>query len=52
MSRVDGQNCFGYCHCGYLSALAIGAPAVLRHVDGFPARGLLRPLRRHGPRGL
>jgi len=51
MSRVDGQHCFGCCHCGYLSALAIGAPAVLRHVDGFPARGLLRPLRRHGPRG-
>ena len=25
--------------------------AVLRHVDGFPVLGLLRPLRRHGPRG-
>jgi hypothetical protein len=49
--RVDGQDCFGCCHYGYLSALAIRAPAVLRHVDGFPARGLLRPLRRHEPRG-
>ena len=32
--------------------LAIKAPVALRHVDGFPALGLLRPLRRHGPRSL
>src|SRR5918995_5508260 len=44
---------------GSLSALAITAtsaparraPAALRHVDGFPVLGLLRPLRRPGPRG-
>src|SRR3954465_11479168 len=49
--RVDGHDCFGCRHYGYLSALTIVAPAVLRHVDGFPVLGLLRPLRRHGPRG-
>src|SRR3954465_9863688 len=49
--RVDGHDCFGCRQCGYLSALTIVAPAVLRHVDGFPVLGLLRPLRRHGPRG-
>jgi hypothetical protein len=49
--RGDGHHCFGCCHCGYLSALAVKAPAALRHVNGFPVLGLLRPLRRHGPRG-
>src|SRR4051794_38355514 len=49
--RGDGHHCFGCCHFGYLPAIAVETPAVLRHVDGFPVLGLLRPLRRHGPRG-
>ena len=49
--RVDGHHCFGCRHYGYLSALTIEAPAALRHVDGFPVLGLLRPLRCPGPRG-
>ena len=49
--RVDGHHCFGCRHYGYLPASTIEAPAALRHVDGFPVLGLLRPLRRHGPRG-
>ena len=32
---TDGRIAFGCCHCGYLRTIR-RAPAVLRHVDGFP----------------
>src|SRR5438093_1760398 len=47
----DTQDSFGAPHLAYLSAVGIQSPAALRHVRGFPSRGLLRRLRRHGPRG-
>jgi hypothetical protein len=46
--RIDGQNCFGCCHFGYLHTWS---SSTCGPSPGFPVRGLLRPLRRPGPRG-
>ena len=45
------QDSLGAPHLAYLSAVGLTSPAALRHVRGFPSRGLLRRLRRPGPRG-
>lgn len=46
----DGEDLFGCSHRAYLPVLAIRIPVALRHVRGFPARGLLWRLRGHRTR--
>jgi len=46
----DEQRRFSVPHVAYLHKLLSGPPVPLRHVTGFPGRGLLRGLRRHRAR--
>src|SRR5437870_7550474 len=46
----DSQQGCGALHYADLAPWVIETPASLRHVDGFPALGLLRRLRRHRAR--
>jgi hypothetical protein len=46
----DEQRRFSVSHVAYLHELSSGPPVPLRHVSGFPGRGLLRGLRRHRAR--
>ena len=44
---VDFQNDIGITHHTYLYIWQSGLPTPLRHVDGFPALGLLLEFRSH-----
>ena len=50
-SRMIREDCCSIPHLACFPSLNIQSPVALRHVLSFPQLGLLRRLRRLGPRG-